>query len=172
MFYTCIVCSCSPPGTVESTDPEFDDYSRRFAALESAAEKLLKDTKAFDEAVTNLFTSGSGFSQHFGSLFHPLVGEIDLIRKHPEAEHTIKHVDQYEGIMDELKTAVVPELELIESRILGPIKELQGIMKTIRKSITKRDHKVGLFVMRETHWLKYRCYGIYSLWIMTASTTP
>ena len=73
-----------------------------------------------------------------------------MIRKHPEAEHTIKHVDQYEGIMDELKTAVVPELELIESRILGPIKELQGIMKTIRKSITKRDHKVGLLVVRET----------------------
>ncbi|KAI0089772.1 BAR-domain-containing protein [Irpex rosettiformis] len=126
----------------KSSDPEFDDYSRRFAALETAAEKLLKDTKAFDEAVTNLFNSGSGFSQHFGSLFHPLVGETDLIRKHPEAEHTVKHVDQYEGIMDELKAAVVPELELIESRILGPVKELQGVMKAIRKSITKRDHKL------------------------------
>lgn len=126
----------------ESSDPEFDDYSRRFAALETAAEKLLKDTKAFDEAVNNLFTSGQGFSQHFGSLFHPLVGELDLARKHPEAEHTIRHVDQYEGIMEELRAAVVPELELIESRVIAPIKELQGVMKAIRKSITKRDHKV------------------------------
>ncbi|KAI0693634.1 BAR-domain-containing protein [Cytidiella melzeri] len=126
----------------KSTDPEFDDYSGRFASLETAAEKLLKDTKAFDEAVTNLFTSGSGFSQHFGTLFHPLVGESDLLRKHPEAEHTVKHVDSYEGIMDELKASVIPELELIESRVVGPVKELQSIMKAIRKSITKRDHKL------------------------------
>jgi len=126
----------------KSNDPEFDDYQRRFAALESAAEKLLKDTKAFDEAVTNLFTSGSGFAKHFASIFHPLVGEPDLLRNHPEAEHTVKHVDSYEGILEELKAAVVPELELIESRVIGPVKELQGVMKAIRKSITKRDHKL------------------------------
>ena len=41
-----------------------------------------------------------------------------------------------------MKSSVVPELELIESRIVGPIKEFQGILKAIRKSITKRGHKV------------------------------
>jgi len=44
--------------------------------------------------------------------------------------------------MEELRSAVGPELELIESRIVGPTKELQQVMKTIRKSITKRDHKL------------------------------
>ncbi|KAI0932846.1 hypothetical protein AcW1_000150 [Taiwanofungus camphoratus] len=44
--------------------------------------------------------------------------------------------------MEELKTAIVPELELIESRVVDPIKELQGVLKTIRKSITKREHKL------------------------------
>lgn len=127
---------------VESSDPEFDDYVRRFAALETAAEKLLKDTKVFDESVTNLFTSGAGFAQHFATLFRPLAGENDLLRNHPEAEHTVKHVDTFEGILEELKAAVVPELELIETRVISPVKELQGVMKTIRKSITKRDHKV------------------------------
>ena len=133
--------TCSP-SRAESADPEFDDYNRRFAALEGAAEKLLKDTKAFDDGVTNLFTAGAGFSKHFATIFHPLTGEYDILRKHPEAEHTVKHVDQYENIMEELKAAVAPELELIQSRIMGPVKELQGIMKLIRKSITKRDHKV------------------------------
>ncbi|KAF7797803.1 hypothetical protein EIP86_009008 [Pleurotus ostreatoroseus] len=126
----------------KSNDPEFDDYHRRFSALESAAEKLLKDAKAFNDAVGNLFTNGAGFAQHFANIFHPLAGEMDITRKHPEAEHTIKHVDQYEGVYEELKSAVVPELELIESRIIGPMKELQGIMKLIRKTITKRDHKL------------------------------
>lgn len=45
--------------------------------------------------------------------------------------------------MEELKTAIVPELELIETRIMGPIKEFQGVMKLIRKSLTKREHKVS-----------------------------
>ena len=62
--------------------------------------------------------------------------------KHPEAEHTIANVDGYAATLEDLKSSVVPELELIESRIVGPIKEFQGILKAIRKSITKREHKV------------------------------
>ncbi|KAJ3476179.1 hypothetical protein NLI96_g11340 [Meripilus lineatus] len=126
----------------KSNDPEFDDYARRFASIEQATEKLLKDTKAFVEGVTNLFSNGSAFATHFTTIFHPLAGEYDLIGKHPEAEHTVKNVDAYEGTLEELKGAIVPELELIEARITGPIKELQGVLKQIRKSITKRDHKL------------------------------
>lgn len=49
---------------------------------------------------------------------------------------------KYETAMEELRTSIGPELDLIESRVVGPVKELQQVMKTIRKSITKRDHKV------------------------------
>ena len=42
------------PWSPESTDPEFDDFQRNFAVLESAAEKFLKDTKAFTEAVNSM----------------------------------------------------------------------------------------------------------------------
>ncbi|KAI0932843.1 hypothetical protein AcW1_000150 [Taiwanofungus camphoratus] len=126
----------------KSSDPEFEDYARRFASIETATDKLLKDTKAYTEAVSNLFTHGAGYAQHFVTLFHPVAGEDDLTRKHPESEHTIRNVDDYETAMEELKTAIVPELELIESRVVDPIKELQGVLKTIRKSITKREHKL------------------------------
>ena len=51
-------------------------------------------------------------------------------------------MDGYAATLEDLKSSVVPELELIESRIVGPIKEFQGILKAIRKSITKREHKV------------------------------
>ncbi|KAI0668719.1 BAR-domain-containing protein [Trametes maxima] len=128
--------------TKKSTDPEFDDYARRFESIEKATEKLLKDSKAYTESVTNLFTHGADFSNHFSTIFHPLGGEYGLESKHPEAEHTITNVDGYVAAMEELKSSVVPELELIESRIVGPIKEFQGILKAIRKSITKREHKL------------------------------
>jgi hypothetical protein len=41
----------SPP---ESTDQEFDDYQTNFALLETAAEKFLKDTKTFTDAVNSM----------------------------------------------------------------------------------------------------------------------
>ncbi|RPD68771.1 BAR-domain-containing protein [Lentinus tigrinus ALCF2SS1-7] len=126
----------------KSADPEFDDYHRRFESIEKATEKLLKDSKAYTDAVTNLFTNATEFAQHFSTIFHPLGSEYGLDSKHPEAEQTIAYVDVYATNMEEMKASVVPELELIESRIVGPIKEFQGILKSIRKSITKREHKL------------------------------
>ncbi|KAJ7922935.1 hypothetical protein B0H13DRAFT_1978588 [Mycena leptocephala] len=125
-----------------STDPEFDDYQRHFGNMEKAVEKLLKDTKAFTDAVNGLFTAGAGFATHFSTLFHPISGEYDLIGKNPDASQTIRSVSKYETAMEQLRSAIGPELELIESRVVGPTKELQQIMKLIRKSITKRDHKL------------------------------
>lgn len=98
-----------------------------------------------------------------------MAGEADLISKHPEAEHTIKNVDAYEGAMEELKAAIVPELELIESRILNPIKELQGVLKSIRKSMTKRDHKVRILI--DNSLTQSIMYHLFSSQIMIGSTT-
>lgn len=89
-----------------------------------------------------LFTAGAGFGAHFSTIFHPIAGEYDLIGKHPDAAHTIRSVSKYESTMEEMKTLITPELELIDSRIVGPTKEFQAVLKTIRKTITKRDHKV------------------------------
>ncbi|KAJ7293886.1 hypothetical protein C8J57DRAFT_1162760 [Mycena rebaudengoi] len=126
----------------KSTDPEFDDYQRHFGSMEQATEKLMKDTKAFTDSVNSLFTSNAGFATHFSTLFHPISGEYDLIGKHPDSAQTVRSVTKYETATEELRSAIGPELELIESRIVGPLKELQQVMKMIRKTITKRDHKL------------------------------
>jgi len=126
----------------KSADPEFEDYQRNFAVLEAAADKFLKDTKAFTDAVNVLFTSGGSLAQHFSIIFHPIASEYDLLGKFPQAAHTIKNVDGYHTALEELRTSISPELELIESRVVGPVREFQVIMKTIRKMITKREHKL------------------------------
>ncbi|ETW87661.1 hypothetical protein HETIRDRAFT_424381 [Heterobasidion irregulare TC 32-1] len=126
----------------KSTDPEFDDYQRNFAILETAVEKFLKDTRAFTDAVNSLFTSGTSYAQHFATIYHPIGTEYDLQSKHPESTETIKNVDGFHGALEELRSTIFPELELIDSRVVGPLKEFQGVMKTIRKMITKRDHKL------------------------------
>lgn len=73
-----------------------------------------------------------------------MVGEYDLIGKHPDAEKTIRNVDQYATCMQELKETLSPELELIQTRVIAPAEEMQTVMKAIRKTMTKRDHKVGV----------------------------
>ncbi len=98
-----------------------------------------------------LFTAGSSLAQHFSILFHPIASEYDLLGKFPEAAHTIKNVDAYHTALEELRTSISPELELIESRVVGPVREIQGVMKAIRKMITKRDHKVSSLVTTEIY---------------------
>lgn len=128
--------------------------------MEVSIEKLLKDSKVFTEAVVGLshaashpdayspdrlaglLESGAKFSVHFANLFHPVVGEHDLIGKHPGAAKTVKNVDGYQNSMQELKDTLSPELELISSRIVAPAKEFQSVLKLVRKTITKREHKV------------------------------
>ncbi|KAI6133390.1 hypothetical protein EDD16DRAFT_1735554 [Pisolithus croceorrhizus] len=125
-----------------SSDPEFDELNRHFAVLEQSTEKLLKDTKAFTEAVKALFTSANAFANHFNFLFSPISGELSLGSRHPSAADTINNTPDYAKCIDELRTTISPELELIESRVVGPLKEFQGVLKIIRKTITKRDHKL------------------------------
>lgn len=95
--------------------------------------------------IADMFTSAAGFSSHFSTIFHPISGEYDLLGKHPNCAHTIKSVSKYETAMEELRASVGPELELVESRVVGPVKEYQSVLKTIRKTITKRNHKVRGF---------------------------
>ena len=90
-----------------------------------------------------LFTSGAGFATHFAVIFQPIQGEVSITGKYPDADHNIRNMPKYEAIFEEMKALIAPELDLIDSRIGGPTKELQTVLRTIRKSITKREHKVS-----------------------------
>jgi len=91
-----------------------------------------------------MLTAGQQWAIHFANIFHPVSGEFDIVEKHPEAQETVQNVDLFQATMEELKEALAPELELIQGKVQAPAKELQGIMKHLRKTITKRDHKVRM----------------------------
>lgn len=193
-----------PRRLLESTDPEFDDWHKQFQGIEAGTEKLIKDTKAFTEAVTSmssrvclradkadhsfpspnisnliwdarclsitaLFTAGSSWATHYATVFEPMAGEYDLIGKHPDSVRTVRNATKYSGHMEELRALIAPELELIQTRVSEPVKEFQTIVKTIRKTIVKRDHKVPLLAkVQEVVPLTVAV----SLLTTTASTTP
>ena len=115
-----------------------------------------------------MFSAGARFVDHFNALFSPVTGEFDLARQHPDCATTFENAAPYQELMAELDLAVQPELELIQSRIVGPLKEFKEVVKAVRKSITKREHKVS-------HGLLAACQitlTIFTSWsIMTDSTT-
>lgn len=90
-----------------------------------------------------MFNAGVAFADHFIAIFSPLTGEFDLARQHPNSAVTFENMVPYQELMTELDHAVQPELELIQSRIIGPLKEFKEVVKAVRKSITKREHKVN-----------------------------
>lgn len=89
-----------------------------------------------------MITSSSSFAEAFLAIFTPGGKEYDLESRFPGAAETIKQIGAYQADMAELKESLAPEVELIESRIIAPAKEFVDTLKKIRKSITKRDHKV------------------------------
>jgi amphiphysin len=90
-----------------------------------------------------MFNAGVEFTDHFIALFSPVTGEFDLARQYPDSAATFENMGSYQELMAELNAAVQPELELIQSRIVGPLKEFKEVVKAVRKSITKREHKVN-----------------------------
>ncbi|BEJ16375.1 hypothetical protein CspHIS471_0509800 [Cutaneotrichosporon sp. HIS471] len=129
----------------KSSDPEFEDWERKFSAVEAASEKMHRDSIVFRDGVTSLLDSGSSFSGALATLFSPIGTEYDIGSKFPNAEVTIKNIASYQGLMEELRETLGPELELIESRIVQPSRELSDICKKIRKTIVKREHKLQDF---------------------------
>lgn len=47
--------------------------------------------------------------------------------------------------MAELKDTLAPELDLIEGRVMTPAKEFKELLQRCRKTIVKRNHKVGYY---------------------------
>lgn len=53
----------------------------------------------------------------------------------------IRACEEYEAIVRELQATLKPELEMIEQRVIAPADQLLEVIKVIRKSAVKRQHK-------------------------------
>jgi amphiphysin len=53
----------------------------------------------------------------------------------------IRACEEYEAIVKDLQGTLQPELEMVETRVIQPANELLEVIKIIRKTAVKRDHK-------------------------------
>lgn len=83
------------------------------------------------------------FSKACAEIYKPISGRMSdpdsfVVDGNPEG---IEACEEYERIVQDLKASLKPELEMIETRIVKPADELLEVIKQVRKTATKRDHK-------------------------------
>lgn len=83
------------------------------------------------------------FSKGVAEIYKPISGRVSdpTSFEHEGNPEGIRACEEYETIVNELKTTLAPELEMIETRVIRPADELMEVIKAIRKTATKRQHK-------------------------------
>ncbi|KAK1066870.1 BAR adaptor protein Hob1 [Friedmanniomyces endolithicus] len=124
-------------------DAIYIDAERRFADLETETKRLHDESRKYFEAINGMLDHQIEFSQACAEIYKPISGRASdpdsyVVDGNPEG---IRACEEYEKIVQELKASLQPELELIESRVVKPADELSDIIKAIRKTAAKRDHK-------------------------------
>lgn len=83
------------------------------------------------------------FSKAIAEIYKPISGspsDPDAIQYEGNPEG-IEACEQYEALVLDLKETLQPELEMIDTRVIRPAMELLEIVKIMRKTVVKRDHK-------------------------------
>lgn len=83
------------------------------------------------------------FSQATAEIYKPISGRMSdpdsyVQEGNPEG---IQACEEYEAIVKDLQATLQPELEMIETRVIRPADEFLEIIKVIRKTTLKRQHK-------------------------------
>src|ERR1700712_1145752 len=83
------------------------------------------------------------FSKALAELYKPISGRPSDPHSYKDEGNPegIKACEQYEEVVRDLQETISPELQTIDTRIVGPANQLLEIMKSVRKTANKRDHK-------------------------------
>ncbi|CAG8953307.1 hypothetical protein HYFRA_00003514 [Hymenoscyphus fraxineus] len=127
----------------QTKDAVYIDAERRFQELETETKKLHDESKKYFEAINGMLNHQIEFSQAIAEIYKPISGRMsDPDSAIPEGNpEGIRACEEYEAIVKDLQETLAPELEMIESRVIRPADELLEVVKVIRKTALKRQHK-------------------------------
>lgn len=124
-------------------DAIYIDAERRFQELETETKKLHDESKKYFDAINSMLNSQIEFSKAMTEIYKPISGRMSdpdsmKIEGNPEG---IQACEEYEAVVKELQETLAPELDMIETRVIRPATEMLDIIKVIRKTALKREHK-------------------------------
>ncbi|KAI1434192.1 BAR domain-containing protein [Xylaria sp. CBS 124048] len=124
-------------------DAVFLDSERRFQDLEAETKRLHDSSMRYFEAINGMLNHQIEFSKAMTEIYKPISGRVSdpdslVVHGNPEG---IRACEEYEAVVKDLQDTIAPELEMIESRVVRPANELLDVLKVVRKTAVKRDHK-------------------------------
>lgn len=127
----------------QTKDLVYIDAERRFKELEKETKKLHEESKKYFDAINGMLEHQIQFSKGIEEIYKPISGRLSdpngaIPEGNPEG---ISACEQYREVVSDLQATLKPELEMIETRIIGPANELLDVINSIRKMATKRAHK-------------------------------
>ncbi|KAK4191178.1 BAR domain-containing protein [Podospora australis] len=124
-------------------DPVYIDAERRFQELEAETKVLHDESKKYFEAINGMLQHQIEFSKAMTEIYKPISGRMSdpdslIAQEHIEG---IRACEEYEAVVRDLQETLAPELEMIDTRVIRPANELLDVIKMIRKTALKREHK-------------------------------
>ena len=102
-----------------------------------------QESKKYFDAINGILNHQIEFSKAIAEIYRPISGRVSdpdsiISEGNPEG---IAACEEYESIVRDQLETLQPELEMIETRVIRPADELLEIIKVIRKTTAKRQHK-------------------------------
>ncbi|KAI0134211.1 BAR domain-containing protein [Xylariales sp. AK1849] len=124
-------------------DAVYIDAERRFQELETETKRLHDESKKYFDAINGMMNHQIEFSKAMSEIYKPISGRMSdpdslVVHGNPEG---IRACEEYEAVVKDLHETLKPELEMIDTRVIRPANELLDVIKAIRKTALKRDHK-------------------------------
>ncbi|CAG8714761.1 10087_t:CDS:2, partial [Cetraspora pellucida] len=129
----------------ETKDLRFDDVQVRFNELTKQTEKLHNDARKFRDEISNMLNHQANFADLLVELYSPIIPEGALegavTRRAKTPVQTMKAAEEYATLMSKVRNTILEELDSVDRRIIFPAAEFLDIIKLIKKTVTKREHK-------------------------------
>ncbi|KAG0322314.1 hypothetical protein BGZ99_003404 [Dissophora globulifera] len=129
----------------KTKDAEFLELNARFTTCEKVATNLLTDVCKYRDMVTAMLNHQAEFGIVLAEVYDPSLGmptgEVTP-RRVQTAPESLQAVDDFQAVMREMRDVILPEVDKLEMSVVRPLTEMLNNMKLIRKTITKRDHKL------------------------------
>ncbi|KAG9325201.1 hypothetical protein KVV02_002055 [Mortierella alpina] len=129
----------------QTKDVEFIELNNKFTTCEKVIANFLNDVCKYRDNVTAMLNHQAEFGIILSEVYDPALampsGEVTP-RRVQTAPESVQAVDNFQAVMREMRDILLPEVDKLELTVVRPLQELQNNMKLIRRTITKRDHKL------------------------------
>ncbi|KAF9359930.1 hypothetical protein BGX26_010975 [Mortierella sp. AD094] len=130
---------------VQTKDVEFIELNKKFTSCEKMTANLLIEVCKYRDNVTTMLNCQAEFGIILAEIYDPSLGMPNgdvTPRRTQTAPESMQAVDDFQAVMRETRDILLPEIDKLELQVVRPLTDMQNNMKLIRKTITKRDHKL------------------------------